>query len=68
MYRMQVSSSRSAASRSAWRGLAPPLPQTYRFQPFSVAMMPKSLLWASAHSRTQPETAALTLCGARTPL
>ena len=65
--RIRVSSSRSEASSSAWRGRMPPLPQTYRFQPFSVAMMPTSLLWASAHSRVQPEAAILILCGERRP-
>jgi hypothetical protein len=34
----------------------------------SVAMTPMSLLWASAHSRVQPETANFSLCGARSPL
>ena len=42
-------------------GFMPPLPHRYRFQPFSVAMMPKSLPCASAHSRAQPETARLEL-------
>jgi hypothetical protein len=34
----------------------------------SVAMMPTSLPCASAHSRVQPETPNLILCGARRPL
>ena len=38
------------------------------FQPFSVAITPTSLLCASAHSRVQPETAILVLCGERNPL
>ncbi len=46
----------------------PPLPQTYKFQPPSTAITPISLLCASAHSRVQPETANLILCGARKPL
>ena len=46
----------------------PPLPHRYRFQPRSVAITPKSLDWASAHSRVQPDTADLSLCGARRPL
>ena len=49
-------------------GRIPPLPQTYRFQPRSVAIMPISLLCASAHSRVQPDTAILILWGARRPL
>ena len=59
--------SRSPASSRAWAGTAPPLPPTYRFQPFSVAMTPKSLLRASAHSRAQPLTPPLSLCGAAEP-
>lgn len=64
---MSSASFRSWASRSAWRGVAPPLPPTYRFQPPEVAMMPKSLDWASAHSRAQPDTADFSLCGDRSP-
>src|SRR5690606_2374215 len=67
-YLISVSRSRSAASKSAWRGFIPPLPHTYRFHPFSVAMMPTSLLCASALSRVQPDTAYLSLCGALSPL
>ena len=59
---------KSDANKSACRGLMPPLPQTYRFQPFSVAITPMSLLCASAHSRVQPDTANLSLWGARNPL
>src|SRR5918999_1854235 len=53
MYLISVFLSRLAASRSAWRGFMPPLPQMYRFQPFSVAMTPTSLLCASAHLRAE---------------
>ena len=67
MYRTRSSVDRSDMNRSAWRGVKPPLPPTYRFQPFSVAMIPKSLPRASAHSRAQPDTADLSLCGARRP-
>src|SRR6266481_3496794 len=67
MYLTRVRSSRSVARRSAWRGFMPPFPHTYRFQPFSVAMMPTSLPWASAHSRVQPDTAIFILCGERIP-
>ena len=35
--------------------------------PRSVAITPTSLLCASAHSRAQPDTASLILCGARRP-
>ncbi len=65
--RTSSASDRSFASRSAWRGVAPPLPPTYRFQPVAVAMIPKSFDWASAHSRAQPDTADLSLCGERNP-
>src|SRR4051812_33968795 len=65
---MTESASIFAASKSAWRGLEPPFPHTYTFQPLSVAITPKSLLCASAHSRMQPLTADLSLCGARIPL
>src|SRR5438067_3778662 len=67
MYFMHVSESRSVASNRACCGFEPPFPHTYRFHPFSVAIMPKSLLCASAHSRIQPETADLILWGARKP-
>lgn len=33
------------------------------FHPLSVAISPKSFDWASAHSRTHPETPPLNLCG-----
>src|SRR6185503_19615730 len=62
-----ISSSRSVASKSACWGLEPPLPHTYRFHPFSVAMIPKSLLCASAHSRMQPLTPPFNLWGERSP-
>src|SRR5829696_9158886 len=64
---MHVSLSTSAASNSACCGLLPPLPHTIRFQPFSVAIMPKSLLCASAHSRIHPLTPPFNLCGERSP-
>src|SRR5690554_3534138 len=68
MYRMQASLSTSLISNLACCGLDPPLPHTYRFQPFSVAIIPKSLLWASAHSLIHPETAPFNLCGDLSPL
>src|SRR5690606_39912401 len=58
-YRIHVSLLISLASNLACCGLAPPFPHTYKFQPFSVAIIPKSLLCASAHSRTEPLTADL---------
>src|SRR4051812_28599587 len=67
MYLIHVSSSRSCASSNACCGFEPPLPHTYKFQPFSVAIIPKSLDCASAHSRIHPDTADLILCGARSP-
>src|SRR4051812_45287302 len=65
---MQVLLSISVASNSACCGFEPPLPHTKRFQPFSVAITPKSLAWASAHSRMQPLTPPFNLCGERMPL
>src|SRR5688500_5877914 len=65
---MQVSLSISAASSLACWGLEPPLPHTYKFQPFSVAIMPTSLLCASAHSRIHPLTPLFNLWGALIPL
>src|SRR6187551_3727686 len=64
---MHVALSISVASSSACCGFEPPLPHTYKFQPFSVAMIPKSLLCASAHSRIQPLTPPFNLCGERKP-
>src|SRR3954454_2711104 len=68
MVRTSVSVSRSSASSCAWRGVKPPFPPTYRFQPFSVAITPTSLPRASAHSRAHPLTPSLILCGERRPL
>ncbi|CPU65348.1 Uncharacterised protein [Mycobacteroides abscessus] len=67
MVRTSASSSRSSARSCACRGVNPPLPPTYTFQPLSVAMTPTSLPRASAHSRAHPETPSLILCGERRP-
>src|SRR6188508_2687019 len=67
MYLIQVSESTSATNNFACCGLEPPLPHTYKFHPFSVAMIPKSFPCASAHSRMQPLTPPFNLCGARRP-
>src|ERR1700712_5279894 len=66
-YSSTSSAVETLVSRSVTRTLMPPLPATYRSQPLSVAITPKSLIVASAQFRGHPDTAILVLCGVHDP-